>query len=89
MILARPLLKNESYVDYNNQLPNLVGSINVEVQVAKRKIKNARIVITRDGKRSLIGREWLAQLNYHVGEANSNSEYNNVVGQKKHQKAKN
>ena len=52
----------------------------MEVQVGKRKIKNARIVITRDGKRSLIRRDWLAKLNYHVGEANSNSECDNVVG---------
>ena len=67
-------------MDYNSQPLNLVGFINVEVQVGKRKIKNATIVITRDGKRSLFGRDWLEQLNYHLGEANSNSEYNNVVG---------
>ena len=80
VIFARPFPENESYVDYNNQPINLVGLINVEVQVGKRKIKNARIVITRDGIRSLIGRDWLAHLNYHVGEANRNIEYNNVVG---------
>ena len=83
VIFARPLPKNESYVDYNNQPikpTNLVGFSNMEVQEGKRKITNARIVITRDGKRSIIGRDWLAQLNYHVGEANSNRGYNNVLG---------
>ena len=54
----------------------------MEVQLGKRKAKNARIVINRDGKRLLIGRDWLAQLNYHVGDADSNSEYINVVGHK-------
>ena len=51
VIFARPLPKNESYMDYSNQPLNLVGFINVEVQVGKRKTKNARIAITRDGKR--------------------------------------
>ena len=72
VIFARPIPKNESYVDYSNQPLNLVGFINVEVQVGKRKNKNARIVITRDGKRWKF--DWLVQLNYHVGEAKSNSE---------------
>ena len=72
--------KSESYVDYKNQPLNLVRFINVEIELEKRKIKNARIVIVRDGKRSLIGRDWLAQLNYLVAVANSNSEHSTVVG---------
>ena len=69
--IARPIRKNESFVHYKNQLLNLGGFINEEVQVGKRKIKNARVIITQDGKRSLIGKDWLAQLNYYVGEANT------------------
>ena len=36
-------------------------------------------MITRDGKRSLIGRDWLSQSNFGVGEANGSSEYSNII----------
>ena len=36
-------------------------------------------MISWDGKRSLIGRDWLNQLNFRVGEANGNSEYSNII----------
>ena len=78
VIFARPLPKTEQYVDYNNKSLNLLGFMTVDVQVGKRKLKIARLVITRDGKRSLIGRDWLTQLNFRVGEANGNSEYTNI-----------
>ena len=79
LIFARPLPKTEQYVDYNNKPLNLLGFMTVDVQVGKRKLKSARIVITRDGKRSLIGRDWLTRLNSRVGEANGNSEYTNNI----------
>ena len=50
-----------------------------DVKVGKRTIINVRIVITRDGKRSLIGRDWLHQINFRVREANWNSEYSNII----------
>ena len=51
--------KTERYVDYDNKPLNLLGYATVNVKVGKRTI---RVVITRDGKRSLIGRDWLNQL---------------------------
>ena len=51
----------------------------MNVKVGKRGIKNARIVIPSDDKRSLIGRDWLNQLNFIVGEANGNVEYSNSI----------
>ena len=59
VIFARPLPETEEYVDYNNKPLNSLGFMTADVKVGKRTIKNARIVITRDGKRSLIGRDWL------------------------------
>ena len=59
VIVARPLPKTEQYVDYNNKPLNLLGLTTVNVQVGKRKLKNARKGITRDSKRSLNGRDWL------------------------------
>ena len=52
--------------------PELTGIYNCECKSRKRTLKNARIVISRDGKRSLIGRDWLNQLNFRVGDANGN-----------------
>ena len=41
VIFARPLPKTEQYVDYNNKPLNLLGFTTVNVQVGKRKLKNA------------------------------------------------
>ena len=54
----RPMPKSEQYVDYNNKPLNILGF----TKVGKRTIKNAQIVISRDGKRFLIGPDWLNQL---------------------------
>ena len=66
VIFARPIPKSEQYVDYNNKPLNLLRFTNVNVKVEKRTIKNARLVISRDGKRPLIGQSWLNQLNFRV-----------------------
>ena len=76
---TRPLSKKEQYVYYNGKTLNLLGIITVDVQVGKRNIKKARLVIARDGKRSLIGRDWLTQLNSHVAEAKPESGFNNII----------
>ena len=57
LVFARPLSKKEDYVDYNGKPLKLVklGFITVDVQGGKRNIKEARLVIARDGKKSLIG----------------------------------
>ena len=78
VIFTRPLPKTDQYVDYNNKPLNLLGFMAVGVQVGKRKLKNAIIAITRYGKRSLIGRDWLTQLNFRVSQANGNSESTNI-----------
>ena len=76
---VRPLPKNEEYVDYNGRPLNLLGYITVEVQVGKQIIKKAMMIRARDGKKSLVGRDWLAQLNFQVAEAKQESEYNKNV----------
>ena len=83
LIFARPLPKNEEYVDSNGRPLNLLGFINLDVQVGKKTIKKSRMVNSREGKKSLVGRDWLTQLNSRVAEAKFESEYehsvNNVV----------
>ena len=79
VIVARPMPKSEQYVDYNNKQLNLLGFTNVIVKVGKKTIKIARIVISRDGKRSLVGRDCLNQVNFKVGEVNGNGEYSETI----------
>ena len=79
LIFARPLPKNEEYVDYNGRPLNLVGYITVDVEVGKQKMTRARIVISRDGKKSLIGRDWLTKLNYRLTEKQNEGECKNIV----------
>ena len=45
--------KSEKFLDSNNHPLNLVAFITADVQVGRKTIKNARIVITRDGKRTV------------------------------------
>ena len=66
VIFARPLPNTEQYVEYNNKPMNLLEFTTVIVQVGKLKLKNARRVITRDCKRSLIN--WLIQLQSRRGQ---------------------
>ena len=79
VLFTRPLPKNEQYVDYNGKRLNLLGYITVDGQVERRNIKKAKLIIVRDGKRSLIGRDWLTQLNFRVAKASKESEYPFIV----------
>ena len=75
LIFALPIPRNEQYVDYNQKPLDLNGRINVNVEVGERKIKNVRILIARNGKSSLIGKEWLAQLQFKVEELSPDCEH--------------
>ena len=75
MIFARPMPKSDEYVEYNGRPLNLLGYTTVGVKVGKQTIKQARVVKAREGKKSLIGRDWLAKLNFRIAESNKNSEY--------------
>ena len=47
VIVARPMTKNNQDIDHNSKPLNLLGFTAVDVQVGKRRFKNAGIVITR------------------------------------------
>ena len=79
VIFAGSLAKNEEFVDYNGRPLNLLEFTTADVKVGKQILKQERIVITREGKKTLIGRDWLAKLNFKVAESNNNSEYNNNI----------
>ena len=68
LIFVRLLSANEQYVDYNGRPLNLMGYVTVDVGIGK-KLKGAKIIVTRDGQRSLIGRDWLTKLNFCLAES--------------------
>ena len=78
VLFARPLPKGEEYVDYNGRPLNLLGFKTLDVKVGKKQIKKARVVITRDKKKSLIRRDWLTSLNFRVADTNNMSEKTTV-----------
>ena len=78
LLFAKPMPNNEKYVDFNNKPLNLLGYIIVTVKVGQKTIKGARLIITRDGGRSLIGRDWMSQLNYTLA-SNTPSEYHSSI----------
>ena len=61
LVLARRLPENEEVVDYNERPLILLGYISVDVEMDRQKMRGARIMISRDGKRSLIGRNGLTE----------------------------
>ena len=62
----------------------LVGFVKVDVKLGKKLIWNTRIVITKDGQRSLTGQDWLANLGFELAEAAKHSEYTiNIIQQQK------
>ena len=55
VIFTRQLPKYEEYVEYNGRPLNLFVVTTADVKVGNETLKQARIVIAREGKKSLIG----------------------------------
>ena len=67
---VRQMIKGERYVDFNGKPLNLLGYVFCELQVGDQYIKKARILVTKSGTKSIIGREWLSTLKYTIAPAN-------------------
>ena len=64
VIFARPLPKNEECVDNNGRPLDLLEFTTADEKVVKQTLKQARIVIAREGKTLLIGRDRLTKMNF-------------------------
>ena len=64
------MIKGERYVDFNGKPLNLLGYVFCELQVGDQYIKKARILVTKSGTKSIIGREWLSTLKYTIAPTN-------------------
>ena len=63
---VREMVENERYVDFNGKPLHLLGYVFCELQVNDSYVKKARILIAKEGTKSIIGREWLSTLNCQV-----------------------
>ena len=70
MLFVRPLPKDEVYVDFNNKLLNLMGFTCAKIQVGDKILQKGRILVGRNGTKSVIGRDWLAAFQYKVQPTN-------------------
>ena len=59
-------MKGERYVDFNGKPLQLLGYVFCELQVNDVYIKKARVLIAKNGTKSIIGREWLTTLKYKL-----------------------
>ena len=60
------MIENQRYVDFNRKPIKLLGYVFCELQVNDSYIKKARILIAKNGTKSIIGREWLSTLRYKL-----------------------
>ena len=79
LIFVRKLSANEQNVNYNGRPLNLMRYVTVDVGIVKKKLKGTKIIVTRDGQRSLIVRDWLTKLNSCLAESQKESEYKTVL----------
>ena len=63
---VRPMIENQRYMDFNGKPLKLLGYVFCELQVNDSYVKNARILIAKNGIKSIIGREWLSTLRHKL-----------------------
>ena len=59
VLCLRPLPKHEKYVGFDKKPLDTIGFIYCELDVGKKKIKKARVLVTRKGSKSILGRDWM------------------------------
>ena len=58
--------ENETYIDYNGQQLNLLGAFKGRVDINNKVIEQARILVSQDGAKAIVGRYWMRQLAYKI-----------------------
>ena len=59
---VRRMVEGEKYVDFNGKPLNLLGYVFCQLQVGENFIMKARILVAREGTKSIVGRKWLSTL---------------------------
>ena len=70
--------KHEKYVDYNGSQLDLLGVFKGRVEVHD-KIIEARILVSKDGAKPIVGRDWMRQLAYRIQPENNRKNDENSI----------
>ena len=65
---VRRMVEGEKYVHFNGKPLNLLGYVFCQLQVDEKFMKKARLLLTREGTKSIVGREWLSTLKFVIVE---------------------
>ena len=71
--------ESEKYVDYNGQQLDLLGIFKGRVEVNNKVIEKARILVSQDGTKAIVGRDWMRQLAYKIQPAGIKNHGENSV----------
>ena len=63
---VRRMVEGEKYVDFNGKPLNLLDYVFSQLQVGEKFIKKARILVAKEGMKSIVGREWLSTLKFKL-----------------------
>ena len=66
VLFLQPLPRDEKYVDFNKRPEDFLGYIFCELEVGNKYIRKARILVSRSGEKSIIGRDWLNYVQYSI-----------------------
>ena len=62
----RPMVDEEKYVDFNGKPLKLLGYVFCQLQVGEKVIKKARVLVAREGMKSIVGSEWFSTLKFKM-----------------------
>ena len=82
MTVVTKLKKSEKYVDFNKRPLKILGYLRVAVEVGRRAINEARVLVVEDGAKPIVGRDWLIALQYKIAQPMTEgecSEFDNIV----------
>ena len=68
------MIEEEHYVDYNKRPLMLLGSQFVRLEVAGVTVSKARVLVAPNSGKSLVGRDWLIALRYHIKQLKESGE---------------
>ena len=63
---VRPMVEEEKCVDINGKPLKLLGYVFCQLQVGEKFIKRSRVVVAKEGMKSMVVREWLSTLKFKM-----------------------
>ena len=78
------MVEGEKYVDLNDKALNLLGYVFCQLQVGEKFINKARILVAREGTKSIVGTEWLSTVKFVIIQNPVGESEFNVIEKQRH-----